>query len=209
MAHTIMKTMVYGIIGVFVAIVIILFLWPISEDIETNPTVSIQEMPAFGIQVIKITDEPNNLAHLNCTINGFEAKQPDGEWIKIDTWNGGISFDLLRFQRPTIIADASKLVPGNYSMIRFQIIGDLEYTNATLDEGEIIGVDVPTEKICVAVPTFEITPGMETLLIDLLIEPTGSLANYVIQMEHHLTLMMMKIQIKIQLDAGEAYAITD
>lgn len=209
MAYEIMKTVAYGIVGVFIAIVIILFFWPISKEIETKPIVAIQEIPTFGIQVIEITDEPSDMIHLNITINGFEAKQSDGNWIKIDIPNGSISLDLLRFQRPLIIADASKLIPGNYSMIRFQIVRGLEYTNATLNNGDVIEVDVPTEKIGVITPPFELMTEMETILIDLQIEPTGSLANYVIQMKHHLTLMTMKIDVIVKHTAGEALAIND
>lgn len=208
MAYEVRKIVAYGVTGVVIATIIILWFWPVSKEVGIKPIVAVQEIPTYGIHVIKITDEPTDLIHLYVTIDGFEAKQLDGSWTKIEIPGGRISLDLLRFQRSSIIADISKLDPGNYSMIRFQMVRGLEHTNATLGNGDVIEVDVPSENIEVIMPTIEIMAGMETILLDLQVQPTGPLANYVIHMQHHLTLMTMKIDVVINF-YGEAFAVTD
>jgi len=197
MAYEVKKIIAYGVTGVVIAIIIILWFWPISKEVGISPIVAVQEIPTYGIQVLKITDEPIDLIHLKVTVDGFEAKQLDGGWTKIEIPGGRISFDLLRFQRSFVIADISKLDHGNYSMIRFQMVPGLEHTNATLGNGDVIEVEVPSEKIEVITPTIEVTEGMETVFIDLQVQPSGTLANYVIHMQHHLTLMTMKIDVVI------------
>lgn len=199
MAYEVRKIVAYGVTGVVIATIIIMWFWPVSQEVGTKPLVAIQEIPAYGIQIIKITDEPIDLINLHVTIDGFEAKQLDGSWTRIDIPGGGTSLDLLRLQSSSIIADISNLDPGNYSIIRFQMVRGLEHTNATLDNGDVIEVDVPSEKIEVITPTIEVTEKTETILIDLQVKPTGTLANYVIQMRHHLTIMTMKIDVAINI----------
>jgi hypothetical protein len=208
MAYEVRKIVIYGVTGVVIAAIIIMWFWPVSEEVKIKPLVALQEIPAYGIQVIKITDEPMDLIHLYVTIDGLEVKQMDGSWTRIDVLGGRTSLDLLRLQRSSVVADISNLDPGNYTNIRFQIVRGLEHTNATLANGDVIEVDIPSEKIQVMTPTIEVKEKMETILLDLQVQPVGPLANYVILMQHHLTLMTMKFDIVIN-TKGEALAVTD
>jgi len=207
MAYGVRKIIAYGVTGIVLATIIILWFWPVSQEVETKPVVVIQQIPTYGINVIKITDEPTDVVNLYVTLNGFEAKQSDGSWATIGVPGGRVSLDLLRFQRSSIIADISKLELGNYSIIRFQIVRGLEHTNATLGNGDVIEVDVPGEKLEVLMSKIEIKAGMETIRLDLQVQPTGPIANYIINMQHQLTLMTMKIDVEIDFD-GETLAVT-
>ena len=206
MAYGVRKIIAYGVTGIVLATIIILWFWPVSQEVETKPVVVIQEIPTYGINVIKITDEPTDVIHLYVTLNGFEAKQSDGSWATIGVLGGRVSLDLLRFQRSSIITDISKLELGNYSIIRFQIVRGLDYTNATLGNGDVVEVDVPSEKIEVLMSKIEIKAGLETVRLDLQVQPMGHLANYIINMQHQLTLITMKID--VEMDFGGTLAVT-
>jgi len=121
-----------------------------------------------GTLIIKITDAPvRDLKHLNITIDSFEVHRNDtDEWLSIPIDGGQVSFDLLHLRDKNITKDAaiSAVDPGNYTMIRMHIVEGLQFTNATLDNGDYFEVRVPSEKIKIPVH-FEIKAGETTTII--------------------------------------------
>ena len=168
MAYDSRKLAVYGATGLLIAAFIILGVQLIPMPFVPAET---------GTLVIKITDAPADLKHLNLTIDSFEVKPEKANWTEVEIPGGTISFDLLQLVDISIDAAIGQLDPGNYTMVRMHVVQGLEYTNATLNNGEEIEVNVPSEKIKVITPTFEIEGGMETvLLLDLQVD-TLHLAN--------------------------------
>ena len=71
----------------------------------------------------------------------------------------------------------SEITPGNYTMMRIHIVEGLANTNATTTDGQVIAINVPSDKIKVITSTFEVKAGKNTiLLLDLQVD-TVHLAN--------------------------------
>jgi hypothetical protein len=193
MAYDLRKIGAFGATGIVVAAMIIFVFLPTQQEVRVNPIVALQEIPGYGVQLVKITDEPVNILHLNLTIDGFEIKLPSGDWAEVD--GGKVSFNLLRDHGTSVSADVGNLDPGNYSMIRFSIVRGLEYTNATLDDGEVIIVDVPSLKVEIETQEFEIAEGLENVQLSLRIK-SGTLSNYKLP-QYQIALGTMKIEVSI------------
>ena len=133
--------------------------------------------------------------HLNLTIDGFEIKLPSGDWAEVEVEGEKVSFNLLRDHGTSVSAYVGNLDPGNYSMIRFSIVQGLEYTNATLDDGEVIIVDVPSMKVEIETQELEIAEGSENVQLSLRIK-SGTLSNYMLP-EYQIALGTMKIEVSI------------
>jgi len=148
------KVTIFGATGILIAILII----------ATMPM--ILPTATAGTLVIKITDAPADLRHLNMTIDSFEVRNETGDWIEVPIEGGRISFDLLKLGGVTMDAAIGHLEQGIYNMVRMHVVEGLEFTNATSTE---IGVDpfalrVPSEKFKILV-NFEIKAGGTTILI--------------------------------------------
>ncbi|MDQ1279456.1 MAG: hypothetical protein QG670_718 [Thermoproteota archaeon] len=119
-----------------------------------------------GTLVIKVTDAPVDLKHLNLTVDSFEVKNKTDSWISIPITGGRISFDLLSLNGVTLDAAMSNLKPGNYTMIRMHVVEGLAFTNATsnIEGSQPFAVRVPSEKIKIPVE-FEIKTGDTTIVI--------------------------------------------
>ena len=195
MAYDWRKIGAFGATGIVVAAMIILVFLPTQQEVGVNPIVALQEIPGYGVQLVKITDEPVNILHLNLTIDGFEIKLPSGDWAEVEVDGGKVSFNLLRDHGTSVSADVGNLDPGNYSMIRFSIVRGLEYTNATLDDGEVIIVDVPSMKVEIETQEFEIAEGFENVQLALQIK-SGILSNYMLP-QYQIALGTMKIEVSI------------
>jgi hypothetical protein len=131
--------------------------------------------------------------HLNLTLGGFEVQGADGEWAGINV-PGTVSFNLLRDPETTITADAAGLIPGSYTAVRFQVLGGIEYTNATLTNGDVVPVDVPYFKVEYATEEFEMGEGTEGLSL-VLRRGSGQLANYMLP-DYHISTGTMKVEIE-------------
>jgi hypothetical protein len=114
MAYSGNRIIVFGGAGVAIALLLIIFFIPVETETHVATTVSLQEIPGYGFQTMKIGGDQADLIHLNLTLEGFEIKGIDGEWTGIST-PGTISFNLLKNPETIITADASGIAIGSYT----------------------------------------------------------------------------------------------
>jgi hypothetical protein len=187
------KILAYGGAGIVLAIFFILVFMPTQVKISVNPSVALQEIPDYGFQIVKISEEQVNIIHLNITLDGFEIMQFNGDWTEIEISEAIVSFNLLHDQEVAFKADVEDLENGNYTAIRFLVVQGLEFTNSTLNNGEVISPDVPYNKVKLSIPMFEINKGTESIHFKLR-TASGFLSNYILP-QFHLTIGTMKIEI--------------
>ena len=192
MAYDRNRILVFGGAGILIAALIIFFI-PVKTEIHVTTSVALQQIPGYGFQTMKISEGQADVTHLNLTLGGFEVQGADGEWTGISV-PGTVSFDLLRVPETTITADADGIEPGSYSAVRFQVLGGLEYSNATLTNGEVIPVDVPYFKVEYSTEEFEIGEGAEGLSL-ILRRGSGQLANYMLP-DYHISTGTMKVEVE-------------
>ena len=195
MAYNRNRVITFGAAGIAIAALLILVFIPAQKDIGINPMVALQVIPDYGFQIVKMSEEQTDLAQLNVTLDGFEVKLADGDWVEIEISGGSVSFDLLRARETSINALVEGLDAGIYSVVRFRVVRGLEFTNATLRSGDFIGVDVPSLKVEFTTQAFEIGEGTESLHIKLR-SGSGLLSNYMLP-ELHFALGTMKIEIDV------------
>jgi hypothetical protein len=194
MAYDRNRVLTFGAVGIVAALLILAFI-PAQKEIGISPMVALQEIPGYGFQIVKMSEEQADVTHLNVTLDGFEVRQADGDWAEIEISGRSVSFDLLRARETSFNAQFEGLEAGSYSAVRFRVVRGLEFTNATLSSGDVIGVDVPSFEVEFSTLAFEIGEGTESLLIDLR-TGTGLLSNYMLP-ELHLALGTMKIEIDV------------
>ena len=152
MAYDIRKIAAYGSVGVVIASFIILafLLAPFKEVVGFVPIVELESVIDGSLAITVITDVHLDVIQLNLTIDRLEIKPLNGNWTVVEIPGGRVSFDLLRRQGTFLDAVISQLEPG--SMIRMHIVQGIEYTNATLSNGDVVGVVLPSEEIEMKTP---------------------------------------------------------
>jgi len=125
-------------------------------------------VPNTGTLVVKLTDAPVELKHLNVTIANLSAQRiEDGNetWEKLSFVDGvsEVYVDILALQNVTQDLSITEISPGNYTKLRMTITT----ANATYIDGGTVDLKVPPGRIDVKVH-FEIEAGETTrLLIDM------------------------------------------
>jgi hypothetical protein len=195
MAYDRNRVVVFGAAGIVIAALLILVFIPAQKEIGLNPTVALQEIPDYGFQIVKMSKEQSDVTNLYVTLDGFEVRQAEGDWSEIEIPGKRISFDLLKEREISFDALVEGLNAENNSTIRFRVVRGLEFTNATLSSGEIIGVDVPSFKVEFTTSTFEKIDGTENLFIELR-TGSGLLSNYMLP-ELHLALGVIKVEVAL------------
>jgi hypothetical protein len=193
MAYDRNRILTFGGAGIAIAVLLIIFFIPAETEIHVATAVSLQEIPGYGFQTMKISEDQADVIHMNLTLGGFEVQGADGEWTGLDI-SGTVSFNLIRDPETTLIVDTSGLEPGSYSAIRFQVLGGLEYSNATLNDGDVVPMDVPIFKVELATDEFEIdeeTKGLNLVLT----RGSGRLANYMLP-DYHISTGTMKVEVE-------------
>ncbi len=193
MAYDRNRILIFGGAGILIAALLIIFFIPVKTEIHVGTSVSLQEIPGYGFQTIKISEEQADVIHLNLTLGGFEVQGADGEWTGISVPRT-VSFNLLRDPETTITAEASGLEPGSYSAVRFQVLGGLEYANATLTNSEVVPVDVPYFKVEYSTAEFKIGEDTEGLSL-VLRRGSGQLGNYMLP-DYHISTGTMKVEVE-------------
>jgi hypothetical protein len=193
MAYSYRKIALFGAAGVAVAALLILVFTPVREEVGIGTMVALQEIPGYGFQVVKIGEGQADVVHLNVTLDGFEAKRQDGGWTELTV--GSVSFNMLRDREISFNTQAGSLDAGSYSAVRFRVVHGLEETNATLSNGDVIEVDVPSLKIETATVPFEVDADTESLNIDLSVG-SGILSNYMLP-DLHLSLGTLRVEIGV------------
>jgi hypothetical protein len=193
MAYDRNRIIIFGGAGIAIAVLLITFFLPAETEIGVGTSVTLQEIPGYGFQTVKISEEQADVIHLNLSLGGFEIQGADGEWTSLSV-PGTISLNLLRDPETTITADATGIEPGRYTAVRFQILGGLEHTNATLTNGEVVNISVPPFKVEYAAEEFEIAEGTEGLSL-VLKRGSGTLANYMLP-DYHISTGTMKVEVE-------------
>jgi hypothetical protein len=194
MAYDKRKVLTFGVAGVVMAALLILVFAPTQIEVGINPTVALQEIPGFGFQFVKMSSEQADLVQLYITLSDFEIKKQDGSWVEAS--EGNISLNLLRGKKISFGGQVENLNIGNYTAIRFRVVRGMEFSNATLSNGVIIAVDVPSLKVELNPVSFEIDEQTESLLLDLQ-TGSGMLSNYMLP-ELHLAFGTMKVEINVR-----------
>ena len=155
------KMSLYGVTGVLVAALIIAGIVFSGLRLPTF-------IPNTGTLIIKLTDAPVDLEHLNITIDSVSVQRVEDD---TETWENltfveGVSevyFDLLALRNVTMDLSITEIPPGNYTMIKMHI----KTANATYVGGGNVTLTVPSENIKVIVH-FEVKRSEETaVLIDM------------------------------------------
>ncbi len=193
MAYSSRKIALFGAAGVVIAALLILAFAPVREEVGFNTMVALQEIPGYGFQVVKMGKGQADVVHLNITLDGFEARRQDGGWTELTV--GSVSFNMLRDRETSFNAQAGGLDTGSYTAVRFRVVRGIEDSNATLSNGDVIGVDVPSLKIEMGTSPFEVSADTESLLFDLRIG-SGFLSNYMLP-DLHLSLGTLKVEIGV------------
>jgi len=193
MAYDTRKIAVFGIAGVAIAALIILAFVPVQEDIGVGTTVALQNIPGYGFQIVKMSEEQDDVTQLKATLDGFESRKEDGSWIEIS--GGSVSFDLIRDPEVSFTLNVGDLDAGSYDGLRFQVVQGLGFTNATLYSGETVMVDVPHMKVEYTISTFEIDEAADSLTL-ILRKGSGIMSNYMLP-ELHIAIGTLKIEIEV------------
>jgi len=193
MAYSSRKIVLFGAAGVVIAALLILVFAPVREEVGVNTMVALQEIPGYGFQIVKLGEGQADVVHLNVTLDGFEARRQDGGWTELTV--GSVSFNMLRDREISFNAQAGSLDAGSYTAVRFRVVRGFEDSNATLSNDDVIGVDVPSQKVEIETSPFEVSVDTESLLIDLRIG-SGLLSNYMLP-DLHLSLGTLKVEIGV------------
>lgn len=193
MAYSSRKIVLFGAAGVVIAALLILVFAPVREEVGVNTMVALQEIPGYGFQIVKLGEGQADVVHLNVTLDGFEARRQDGGWTELTV--GSVSFNMLGDREISFNAQAGSLDAGSYTAVRFRVVRGFEDSNATLSNDDVIGVDVPSQKVEIETSPFEVSVDTESLLIDLRIG-SGLLSNYMLP-DLHLSLGTLKVEIGV------------
>ena len=193
MAYSYRKIALFGAAGVAVAALLILVFTPVREEVGIGTMVALQEIPGYGFQIVKIGEGQADVVHLNVTLDGFEAKRQDGGWTELTV--GSVSFNMLRDREISFNTQAGSLDAGSYTAVRFRVVHGLEDSNATLSDGAVIVVDVPTLKVEIPTTPFDVDADTESLRIDLGVG-AGALSNYMLP-ELHLSIGTLRVEMGV------------
>ena len=141
MAVSAKKVGLYGTVGFLVAALIIVGVVISSVKIPSlrPPTF----IPDTGTLIIKLTDAPVNLTHLNMTIDIISAHRVghgDETWVNLEFAgdDDSVYFDLLALQDVAMNLSTTVVPSGNYTMIKMHVAtcnatfaGDVETKNVT------------------------------------------------------------------------------
>ncbi|MFC1804171.1 DUF4382 domain-containing protein [Thermoproteota archaeon] len=180
MAYDRKKVMTYGAIGIIIALIVIMFI-PVNEQVNVNPYVTLEQIPEYGLQYIKVSEEQADLTHIYLTIHTIEAQLPSGEWVQIS--NTETQWDLIQETQKTLEINTDALSPGKYSKIRFYIAADLDKSNATLSDNQIISLSLQDNPFVVEITETEIDEGVDELSLTLTIGP-GIVSNQMLPGYH-------------------------
>jgi len=168
MANEMRKVGLYGIIGALAATLIIVGILMSGLRLPTF-------VPSKGTLIIKLTDAPVNLTHLNVTITSVSVQKVENDnetWVELAFVGGvsNVSLDLLELENVTRDLSVTDIPSGNYTKIRLGIAA----ANVTYAEGGWDPVNVPSGKIDVIIH-FEIeSGGIRIVLIDMWVAISNS-----------------------------------
>jgi hypothetical protein len=172
MAYDNKKVIIYGIVGVLLALSVIIFL-PTHTETHLAPSVNLQLLQEYGIQATKISETPVKISNMILNIPLIEAKNQDDEWVQISTDEQ--RWDLWKEVEKTF--EFNQSITG-YSKIRFYIASGIDKSYVSLENGDILplGVSSIPLEVNLHAPINEDTEGFELKLI----LSQGTMANYIL-----------------------------
>lgn len=160
---------IFAVIGILAAMLIIAGVFAGGFSFPSLRFPSLNQVASDrGTLLVKLTDAPVNLTHLNVTIDSVSAlRVQDGNetWERLDFVENvsQVYVDILSLQNVTMDLSLTQIPVGNYTKLRMSILT----ANATYASGENVTLRVPPGKIDVIVH-FEIKPDeTTTLLLDM------------------------------------------
>jgi len=168
MAVDVKKVGLYGTVGFLAAALIIVSI------VISSVTIPSFRLPGFvpttGTLIIKLTDAPVELKHLNVTISrhsfsALKVEHDEETWVELSFVGDVHEFtvDILALRNVTKDLSITEIPPGNYTKLRMTITT----AKATYNDGETVDLIVPPGHIDVIVH-FEIkSGGKRTVLIDM------------------------------------------
>ena len=163
------KVGMYGTIGVLVAALIIAGIVFSGLRLPTF-------VPNTGTLIIKLTDAPVELKHLNVTITNVSVQRVENDtetWVGLAFVGGDVSnvpLDLLELVNVTRDLSETVIDSGNYTKIRL----DIGAANVTYAEGGSGPVHVPSGKIDVIVHFEMESGGVIIVLVDMWVAISNS-----------------------------------
>ena len=163
------KMGLYGAIGVLVGALIIAGIVFSGLRLPTF-------VPNTGTLIIKLTDAPVDLKHLNITIDSVSIHRVEDDVWENLTFVDDVSevyFDLLALEGITMNLVETEIPAGKYTMIKMHV----KTANATYLEDGTVDLNVPSDVIKVIIH-FEIeSGGIRIVLIDMVpaISESGNL----------------------------------
>ena len=130
------KVIIYGIIGIVIALTITTFL-PTRKTINITTTINLENIPDYGLQTIKISEDNSKITNLVINVQSIEAQTLNGEWVKIT--NTENQWDL--WQEPEKTFTLDQKVTG-YSKLRLTITSNSSYV--TLSDGRKTPLTTPS-----------------------------------------------------------------
>jgi hypothetical protein len=183
MAYDRKKVLTYGAIGVIIALIVIVFI-PVNEQVYVNPYVTLEQIPGYGIQFIKVSEEQADLTHIYLNIHTVEIQLPGGEWVKIS--NSELQWDLIQETQKTFEINSESLSPGTYSKIRFYIAAGQDKSNAVLGDDQIISLSLQDNPFEVEITEADIDNSVGELSLTLTLGP-GIVSNQMLP-DYHITI---------------------
>lgn len=139
MAYSRNKVIIYGIAGIALALAIITLL-PTRTETHITASVSLEQIPGYGIQTIKISEDDSAITNLVVNIQSIEAQISSDEWVKISTREQ--QWDLRQEVEKIFTIDQN--VTG-YSKLRLIIASD--GSSVTLVDGREIPLSVSSHQL--------------------------------------------------------------
>lgn len=183
MAYDRKKVLTYGAAGIIIALIVVVFI-PINEQVNVNPYVTLDQIPGYGLQYIKVSEEQADLTHMYITIHTVETQLPNGEWVQIS--NSEVQWDLVQEPQKSFEINSESLSSGKYSKIRFYIAAGLDKSNATLSDNQIIQLSLQDNPFEVEITETEFDEGVGGLSLTLTVGP-GLVSNQMLP-DYHITI---------------------
>jgi len=137
MAYNKNKVIIYGIAGILLALTILNFI-PTHTETHVTTGVNMDEIPGYGIQIVKLSEDNIQITNLVLKIDSIEALQPDGEWVEIAS---NLQWDLWREVEKIIPIDQAST---GYTKLRLNIAQD---SAVTLSDESEIQLGVPSQPL--------------------------------------------------------------
>ncbi len=144
MSYNKYKPIIYGVIGIALALSILAFI-PTTPQIRITTSVSLEIIPGYGIQTIKISEEATQLTNLILKITSIEAQMPNGEWVQITTEEN--QWDIRQETQKTFTINPA--ITG-YTKLRLTITQS--GSSATLKDGQTIQLGLPSQPLEIELP---------------------------------------------------------